>query len=143
MTQFERLPEIDKSIRKFLLADTAISALVGGDEEDDSVGRVFYFRPSMPQGSEPPVPFVLFRRAGGLPGSYRYYFSVRTQNGDDLITLRRAVVRRLLSPVNLVTNENIVESYLEGQISDGGDESTGWYESNFYIVFELLEAGYG
>jgi hypothetical protein len=145
MAQFDRLPEIDASLRLFLLADPAISALVGGDleDEDNNPGRVFYFRPSMPEGREPEVPFILFRRAGGVPGSYRYYFSIRTKDPSALISLRRAVVRRLLSAVNLATNENIVESYLEGQITDGGDESTGWYESNFYMVFELLEAGYG
>lgn len=143
MAQFERMPEIDQNLRLFILADPAIAALVGGDEDEPTVGRVFYFRPSMPEGGEPTIPFIFYRRAGGTPGNYRYYFSVRSDSAGGLADLRRKLIRRLLSPVNLTSNENIVESYLDGQIADGGDESVGFFESNFYVIFELLEAGYG
>jgi len=135
MAQFERMPEIAKSIRTFLLDYAELKAIVDT--------RIFYFRTAMPSGKEPKVPFIFFRRAGGVYGSYRYYFSVRAKNATDLSNLRRMVIRRLLSPVNLTTEENVLESRLDGQLSDGGDEGTGWYESNFYIIFELLEAQYG
>lgn len=135
MAQFDRFPEIDKSIRDFILDYSDLSAIVGT--------RVFYFRPSMPSGKEPEVPFIFFRRAGGVYGNYRYYFTVRASTAAELISLRRMLIRRLQSPINLSTNENVLEARLDGQLADGGDESTGWYESNFYIIFELLEAQYG
>lgn len=135
MAQFDRFPEIDKSIRDFLLDYDAISDLVGE--------RIFYFRASMPKGKEPDKPLIYYRRAGGVYGSYRYYFTIRTKTAEQLISLRRAVVRRFMSPMNLSSGENIVEARLDGQLSDGGDEATGWFESNFYVMFEMLEAGYG
>lgn len=135
MAQFDRMPEIDKSIVSFLLDYSDLTDIVGT--------RIFYFRPSMPKGKEPQVPFIFFRRAGGVYGNYRYFFTVRAKTAQQLSDLRRMVIRRLLSPINLSTEENVLESRLDGQLADGGDESTGWYESNFYIIFELLEAQYG
>ncbi len=135
MAQFEHMPEIDKSLRSFILEYGDIDSMVEG--------RVFAFRPSMELGKEPKVPFIYFKRAGGPYGCYRYFFSVRAKSMDDLVLLRRMLILRLLSPVNLTTNENITEAYLEGQLADTGDESIGWYESSFYIVFEMLEAQYG
>ena len=135
MSANDHMPEIGKSLRTFLIDYS--------DIDDVVEGRVYYFMPPLPAGKQPEIPFVQFKRAGGEYGEYRFYFSVRCSNAEQLEELRRAVIRRLKSPMELNSGENIVDAHLDGQLSDGGDSSIGWYESNFYMIIELLEAGYG
>lgn len=135
MAQFEHMPEIDTSLRTFIIGYTALNSLVSG--------RVFYYRPSNPEGQQPEVPFIFFKRAGGVYGNYRYYFSVRASSPAELATIRRMLLKRMMSPIVLASGESVTEAYLDGQVSDTADESFGWYESSFYMMLEMLEAQYG
>ena len=135
MTQFEHFTEIDKSLREFLLDSSEINDLVDK--------RVFAYRASLPDGKEPVLPFITFKRSGGPYGAYRFLFRIRASSQESHALVRKALIGRLHSNMTLSTGENIVDVTLEGQANDGGDESTGFYESNFYVLIELLEAGYG
>jgi len=134
MSAYDPFPEIDESIRTFLLDYDDISDLVGT--------RVFYYRVPLIKGKEPDVPLIVFNRAGGVYGRYRYFFRVRAKDMATLALLRRAVIRRLHSPMNLPTGENITEVTIEGQFGDTSDETLGWFESSMYVNIEIMEAQY-